>query len=283
MFADELIGDDNENNKNRTTEKVEKRYSIYVDEEFVCGIDEEILIQFSLYKGMEVTTVQLEEIQSAENDHRLYSQALNYLSYGLRTEKEILDYLNKIIAKKDQNISEGVIQNTLTRLKYLGYINDHEYAKSYVRTKYSLNSKGPNVIANELKAKGVEDFDIQDALLEYPEEEQVNNIEGLIKKFLKSNKNLPAKMIKNKLYTHLMTKGYDKEFVNEALSDLSLEGAEDREVELIEKEAQIYLRRHQRKYSGYNLKQKISQSLYGRGFNYELIKRWLEEHENLFD
>lgn len=263
--------------------KSKKRYSIYVDNEFVCGIDEEILIKFALHKDMMVTSQLLEEIQASENDHKLYSQALNYLSYGLRTEKEILDYLYKQNAKKDLASSDEVIQQTLARLKDLGYLNDREYAKSYVRTKYSLNNKGPNVIANELRIKGVEEFDIQDALMEYPEEEQRNNIESLIEKYLKSNKKLSVKMLTTRLYNHLLTKGYHKDLVNEALAEQSYEEAQDRESELIEKEAQTYLRRHQRRHSGFDLKQKISQSLYGRGFDYELIKHWLDDNDSLFE
>lgn len=263
--------------------KSKKRYSIYVDGDFVCGIDEEILINYALHKDMEVTAEKLKQIQAAENDHKLYNQALNYLSYGLRTEKEILEYLYKQNGKKDQQVSEEVIHDTMSKLKDLGYLNDHEYAKSYVRTKYSLNNKGPNVIAQELKTKGIEEFDIQDALMEYPINEQLNNIEILIEKFIKTNKKLPTKMMKTKLYTHLMTKGYSKELVNEAMLDLTFEEALDREDELLEKEAQTYLRKHSRKHSGYDLKQKISQSLYGKGFDYELIKHWLEDHEELFE
>lgn len=263
--------------------KANDRYSIYFDQEFVCGIDEEILIEFGLYKDLEITADLLEEIRAAENDHKLYSSALNYLSFGLRTIKEMRDYLHKQNEKKDDHASEEVINQTIEKLKQLGYLNDSDYAKSYVRTKYSLSHKGPTVIAQELRLKGVDDHSIVDALDEYPIEEQVNNVQLLTEKFIKTKNNLPPKMLISKLYNFLITKGFDKELVNDLMADLTIQEDDDQLIELLEKEAQIYLKRHKRKHSGYNLKQKISQSLYGKGFDYELIKNWLENNEDLFD
>ncbi|MBZ6526833.1 recombination regulator RecX [Aerococcaceae bacterium DSM 111021] len=262
-------------------QKQSNRYSLFIDEEFFIGVDQEILIKYALHKDQVVDQDLLDKVKSAENDHKLYSAAINYLSYGMRSIKEMRDYLNKQKDKKENyDPSEEVIEETLERLIRQGYLNDLEYAKSYVRTNYTLKSKGPTVIQNELKVKkGINEMDILEALDEYPVDEQSENIQKLAEKFIRTKKSLPPKMMRNKLYTHLISKGFDKDIVNQHMSELTFEEAVDNQVEMLEKEAEKYLRKHQRRFSGYDLKQKITQGLLGKGYDYEFIKIWLEDNE----
>lgn len=262
-------------------QKQSNRYSLFIDEEFFIGVDQEILIKYALHKDQVVDQDLLDKVKSAENDHKLYSAAINYLSYGMRSIKEMRDYLNKQKDKKENyDPSEEVIEETLERLIRQGYLNDLEYAKSYVRTNYTLKSKGPTVIQNELKVKkGINEMDILEALDEYPVDEQSENIQKLAEKFIRTKKSLPPKMMRNKLYTHLISKGFDKDIVNQHMSELTFEDAVDNQVEMLEKEAEKYLRKHQRRFSGYDLKQKITQGLLGKGYDYEFIKIWLEDNE----
>lgn len=262
-------------------QKQSNRYSLFIDEEFFIGVDQEILIKYALHKDQVVDQDLLDKVKSAENDHKLYSAAINYLSYGMRSIKEMRDYLNKQKDKKENyDPSEEVIEETLERLIRQGYLNDLEYAKSYVRTNYTLKSKGPTVIQNELKVKkGINEMDILEALDEYPVDEQNENIQKLAEKFIRTKKSLPPKMMRNKLYTHLISKGFDKDIVNQHMSELTFEDAVDNQVEMLEKEAEKYLRKHQRRFSGYDLKQKITQGLLGKGYDYEFIKIWLEDNE----
>ena len=262
-------------------QKQSNRYSLFIDEKFFIGVDQEILIKYALHKDQVVDQDLLDKVKSAENDHKLYSAAINYLSYGMRSIKEMRDYLNKQKDKKENyDPSEEVIEETLERLIRQGYLNDLEYAKSYVRTNYTLKSKGPTVIQNELKVKkGINEMDILEALDEYPVDEQSENIQKLAEKFIRTKKSLPPKMMRNKLYTHLISKGFDKDIVNQHMSELTFEDAVDNQVEMLEKEAEKYLRKHQRRFSGYDLKQKITQGLLGKGYDYEFIKIWLEDNE----
>ena len=260
------------------------RYSIYIDDQFYIGVNQEVLIQFNLYKSQEVTQEFMDKVKTVENDSKLYSAAINYLSYGLRSVKEMRDYLYKQKEKKeDYNPSDEVIDATIERLLRQGYLNDLAYAKSYVRTSYLLSAKGPQVITNNLKRKGVNEHTITDALIEYPTDEQSENVKKLAEKFLRTKKSLPPKMLKNKLYSHLITKGFDKDLINFQLNEMTFEEAEENEENLLEKEAEKYLKKHQRRHSGSDLKQKVTQSLFGRGYDYQLIKHWIEDNETAFD
>src|SRR5699024_12056669 len=107
-------------------------------------------------------------------------------------------------------------------IKYL------QYYKTYVPTNHTQKTKGPNIIQNQLKVKkGINEMTILDAMDEYPEEEQSENIQALIEKFIRTKKSLPPKMMRSKLYTHLITKGFDKELVNQHMSEINFVDAEE--------------------------------------------------------
>jgi regulatory protein len=80
-----------------------------------------------------------------------YSQAMNYavrlLSFRMRTAKEIAERL----AKKDYE--QETIAEVIRRLQELGYINDHNYVESYVRSK--IKPTGSRRLQYELINKGV--------------------------------------------------------------------------------------------------------------------------------
>lgn len=260
------------------------RYSIYVDDEFLLGVNEEIIIKFMLFKGQDLTEEELEEIQSAENNHKVFLKGLNYLSYGMRSVSDMRKYLLK--HKEDYQVKgsvDKVIDWAIERLLSLGYLNDQNYAEAYVRSAASINSKGPSVIHRDLIGKGVHPDTIMSAMDEYSSLEQIENIEKLAAKFTRTKTKYPPKMLKQKLYTYLLQKGYEGDMINDHLRTIEFEGLVDHQDELVDKEAQKLVRRHQRKSKGYVLKQKITASLFGKGFDYELINQWLDDNNELFE
>ena len=152
----------------------QERYSIYIDGVFEVGVHQEIIIELGLYKNQDITKQQLEQIKTLENQHKVMDKALNYLSYGLRSVQEMRLYLQK--QSFDVNDKEAIIDHYIQRLSHMGYLNDLEYAKSYVRTAASLHAKGPQLIQQELVTKGVNPLTILDGLEEYSIEQQLSLI-----------------------------------------------------------------------------------------------------------
>ena len=72
---------------------------------------------------------------------------MNYLSYQLRSEKEIRTYLKeKEILQEDRN-------KIVARLKELDLVDDLVYGESYVRTNMRLSDKGPKKLAQQMQQK----------------------------------------------------------------------------------------------------------------------------------
>ena len=56
---------------------------------------------------------------------KAYDQSLNYISFKNRTEKEMVDYLEK------KEYSERVVAEVMAKLVQYAFINDTAYVKNY--------------------------------------------------------------------------------------------------------------------------------------------------------
>lgn len=315
-----------------------QRYSIYINDQFAFGVDEQILIDFSLNKGKDLDQGLVDAILAAEAQQKLYLKGLNYLSYGLKSTKEMQDYLKKQVknlptshfsldqvksatnhsmntqrrsislvnfdeddldfwqdqveddleqatdgqleardAKALDQAHDQWIQAALDRLTGLGLLNDHTYALAYLRTQAQVNRKGPQKIDYELRRKGVAQSIIQDALEEYPQDLLRENIQHLSRKFIQSKRRLSPQMLKNKLFLHLLQKGYSKEQVDRDFDPSWCELSQEETDQRLDKAFEKSLKRRQRKLQGYELKQALIRDLMTQGFSYESIQTKLND------
>ena len=261
------------------------RYSIYVDENFLLGIHENVLLDNALYKDQEITAEQIQTLKSQEQQSKMYQRALNYISYQMRSIKEVRDYLAKQMVSDPQqpdneiSIDANVQQQIIDKLMQQGYLNDRIYAESYVRNQSSIQLKSPRNIEQDLIKKGLSQTEILHALDAYSQEEQVMNASELAKKFIRRQKRLTPKLIQTKLQQYLYTKGYERDIIQHVV-DMSDTGKEEEEIiDLLELDAAKSLKKRQRKYTGYQLKQQIIQDLIRKGHDYDNINFWLEDNQ----
>lgn len=254
------------------TQKRKGRYNIYINEEFAFGVDEEVLLKFELKKGLHVSKELQKRIESEDSFYKAYQKTLNYLSYTLRTEKQIKDYL----IKHEIDLYTDRIVETLKEMKLLDDLN---YAESYVRSMANVNRKGPRNIEQDLKQRGVSENDILDALEEYPEEQQLENAIHLAEKKWAKMRNSSSFESIQKVKHYLVNKGYSFEFADKAIEEIDTEKDSDEEYLALEKQADKAHRRYSRKYEGYQLSQRLRAFIYSKGFPNELINRYFEERE----
>ena len=94
-----------------TVQKKRKdRFNVFIDGEYAFPISEGVLIKVGLHKGMTLTKERSAEIEKENYDYMAYTTAVNYLSYSLRSEKEVRKKLY------DEEISPDAIERALTRL-----------------------------------------------------------------------------------------------------------------------------------------------------------------------
>ena len=253
------------------------RFNIYLDGEYAFPISEAVLIKTGLYKGMTLTKERQEAIEEENSQYLAYTIAVDYLSYGLRSEKEVRQKL------LDNEIEMRYIHTTLERLRDQMYINDQIYGESYTRTAANINRKGPRQIAQDLKAKGLDDEIISHSLMEYPDNQQLENAQYLAEKAMNKQSRTSSKDAQMKVRLHLQQKGYPKEIINQVFDGLDSEKSEEDELFALRIQGDKVWRRYSRKAEGRELEQKVKGNLYQKGFPGDLINQYIEEKKQEMD
>lgn len=244
-------------------QKRKGRYNVYLDGKYAFPVAETTLIEFSLMKDVELTDKQVKEIQDRENVNKAYGDAVNFLSYQLRTEKEIKEYLYKKEYHKD------AVETTLERLRELHYLDDNNYAKSFINTQLRTTANGPKIIQQKLVKKGVPNNIIQDKISEIDQDILLENAVEFAKKQVRKQKRASFQQMLTKVKQSLYQKGFDGEITNQAIKDLHLEVDEDEE--LIKLQKMIVKVKHR-----YDTPAKLINYLMTKGYHYDEIKRVLD-------
>lgn len=190
-------------------------YNVFVDGEFYGLFEGEILYRYKIKIGTDFDANQLKQYKLESDEILCFSMVIGYVSKYLKTEKATKDYLKKYL------FSDNAIESAINKLKSYGYLNDKYFAKAYGES--LSNSKGSRYIKNKLREKGVSDENIREVLEELQDEDVA--LEGVIKKWLKG-KNFPLdKKDKDRLYRHLIGRGFGFESIKKALNKFGdLEG-----------------------------------------------------------
>ncbi len=182
------------------------RANIYLDEKFYSGISLELVVKEHLKVGMTLDEEHLQTLIVEDEKSKALAKAVKYMGTNLKTAKQLRDYLGK----KDYN--PNTIEFVLAKMYEYNYIDDENYAKSYILT-YS-NKYGKLKLKLQLKQKGVSE-EIIDNLLE---DFDCNSIDSVAQKYLK-NKDLSYENCQ-KLSRFLYSRGYEFDDINSCINRL---------------------------------------------------------------
>src|SRR5690625_558232 len=163
-----------------TQKKNNHRYNIFLQkgstEEYAFSVDEDVLIKFHLRKGLSLTDELIEEITSEDHKQKAYNKVIRYLSYRMRTEKEIREYLQK------EDLFPEHVDEIIAKLEKNNLVDDLEFAKMFVRSRINTSNKGPGLIRKELEVKGIHDENIDEALSQFTTKDQKEKTLQVIQK-----------------------------------------------------------------------------------------------------
>ncbi|WP_404451455.1 recombination regulator RecX [Virgibacillus necropolis] len=262
-----------------TTQKKRKnRYNIFLDdgqgEKYGFSVDEALLIEYKLHKDLELDDSMVTTLIEKDDVHKSYTLTINFLSYRMRTKKEIHDYLVK------KEVDEEHIKQIMDRLMSEGLLDDAVFADAFVRTRIQTSIKGPALVRKELIEKGVSAAVASKAIEHYTFDIQMEKTQKWIhKKMNKQGKDSFKKQLQQ-LQITLMQKGFEQDVIKEAVSELGEEKDDDAEWIAITKHGDKLLRKHKPKFTGYELRNKVKEGLYRKGFGIDLINKFLDEAED---
>lgn len=200
-----------------SAQQIKGRYNLFLDEAFFCGISEETLIKLALKKGMEVEEKELEEIVKEERQNQCFQYALKLLARQNYFEKVLGDKL------KQKEYSSEDIAYALEKLKAYNYLDEEKLTEAFVKDKKRFAKKGPRYIAQALKMKGIDSEMITRTLdTYYDEEEEFQNARQLALKKMESyrHKYEDTYIIRNKLYSYLLQRGFNTAIVSKVLEEI---------------------------------------------------------------
>jgi regulatory protein len=142
--------------------KSPSRVNIYLDGEFAFGLAR--ITAAWLKTGDELNDEKIAKLLNEDARERAYQQAMLFLSYRARSEKEIRQNLLK------HEIPEEVIEDTLERLRKAGLANDNDFARAWVENRNTFRPRSKKALAIELRQKGLDDEAIQASISNVDEE-----------------------------------------------------------------------------------------------------------------
>jgi len=136
------------------------RCSVLINGEFAFGCVMDLVLQFRLVKGRELTAQELKQLEEQEDVMKLKQTALRYATYKSRTAHEV----RRKILEKEYSPDEA--EFAVQFLASFGYVNDAAYARNFIQ-EYSKNRpSGVSRLKQELRKRGISEHDAVDALSE---------------------------------------------------------------------------------------------------------------------
>lgn len=189
--------------------KNKDRFSVYIDEKFSFSISEDDYLSMHLYDKSELSDDEIKYIKNTINFYSAKNCALKYLSYKLRTEKEVR------LKLQDEGFDSDSIDMAIEELNVLGYINNKIYVQKFVFDRSKLKPKSKKLIKLELLSRGIQEEIIDEVLDDWNVDESVV-AEGLVKrKFGKYDFN--DEKVKSKAYMFLKHRGYSHETIESVI------------------------------------------------------------------
>jgi regulatory protein len=143
-------------------QKNRNRVSIHLDGEFAFGLAR--ITAAWLKNGDELSEEKIAKLQAEDARERAYQQAMLFLSYRARSEKEIRQNLRK------HEIPEEVIEQTLEKLRGDGLANDNKFARTWVENRNTFRPRSRRLLTMELRQKGLDDETVQAAVANVDED-----------------------------------------------------------------------------------------------------------------
>lgn len=250
-----------------------ERYNIFFEDKFAFSVDEAVLVRYQLTKGKELDQWTIEEMAFEDQIRKAYNKALHYLGFRMRSEGEVRTKL------KENEFGEAVIDEAIKKLYEHKFLDDRAFSEALMRTQMNSGKKGPRAIQQDMQKKGIDKQMQKEVLDSYTEEEQLEIARGLAEKIAAKEKLKTPSQIKQKISDFLMRKGYSYTLISQAAAELDLEKDEDQWTDIVTGQGDKLWRKHSHKLTGYDLKSKVKQGLYQKGFPAEVINDYLEKKE----
>ncbi len=184
------------------------RYSIYVDGKYSFSLGENEFLKLGLHSGQEITDEILAEYKDESSYGKWFDKILNSLSFRLRSEWELRDYLHR------KDCPPEIADKILNKLSINGYVNDEQFAQRWVENRRLLKATSRRRLSQELRQKRIPTDVIDRVLAE--DKEDTDEREVLRQLVEKKRTRYPDQL---KLMQYLARQGYNYDDIKSVLNE----------------------------------------------------------------
>ena len=141
------------------------RVNIFLDGGYAFSVAR--IVAAWLTVGQELSQERITSLQQADIDEKAYQEALHFLSYRMRSTREIEHYL------RQNGYSEEIVSVVTERLERSGILNDTAFANSWVENRDTFRPRSRRLLSMELRQKGIPEEVIELSLTEAPSDEEL--------------------------------------------------------------------------------------------------------------
>ena len=222
---------------------LKNKVTISLDNDEKLELDKEIYTNFYLYEGKELSKKEYSEIKEYNNVAALLQ------------------------AKKSE------VDKVIKTMKQYDLIDDDAFVNDYVEYYNSLNY-GKNKILNKLSEKGI--FEAKLSKIKFPITLERNKAKNVYLRLLKKYEKYNFTQKKQHIYNAYISMGFDHDIASEMTSNIKEEKNNKSELLKLEKDYEKAYLRLSRKYQKKELRQKVLQSLLGKGYRMNDVLNILE-------
>jgi len=132
---------------NITAQKRGRRVNIYLDGEYAFSLDR--LTAAWLKRGSVLSDAEISQLRSRDQNETAYAKTLHFLSFRVRSIKEVQGYLNRSGLSAEES---AVILN---RLQDEGFLDDSRFSRDWIENRVTFRPRSSRQLRLELLQKGV--------------------------------------------------------------------------------------------------------------------------------
>jgi len=189
-------------------QKIRNRYSIYCDDRYSFSVSESMLLEQGLVAGQELTKSDLEKYKKLSSEDNWFNRVLRYAAIRNHSQWEIQQYLKRKAISEEQSVI------ILRRLTKLGFIDDNNFARSWVENRRLLKPVSRRRLELELRQKHVSSEVIEIAL-----EEDIADEREVLKTLIDKKRQQGSYKDDQKLMGYLSRQGFSYDDIKTAMSE----------------------------------------------------------------
>ncbi len=185
-------------------------FSVYVDDKYLADLSVFSIDKFGLKIGSEIDDRLSSQLKDSSSVDIFYMRSLKLISIRKRSKKEISDFLTK------NQLSRDLIEEVISRLIDKNYLNDEEFAKSFINDRMLLNPVSYRKLVYLLKTKGIS----EEVVSKIVSKEEVN--QQSLAKIVAKKRKISRFNDDKKLTNYLLSQGFSYSDIKQFLENENL-------------------------------------------------------------